>query len=165
MQILPETCRGKSFQLICGASIILMSKSGISIIGKESYRLMFLIKKDTNISSKMLTNWIQQYFKGIISSVQFSGSVVSTLCDPMNRSTPGLTIPHQLPEFTQTHVHRVSDAIQPSHPLSSPSPPAPNHSKHEGLFKWVNSSHQVAKVLEFQLQNKSFQWTPRTDLL
>ena len=74
-----------------------------------------------------------------------------TLCDPMNRSTPGLPVHHQLPEFTQTHVHRISDAIQPSHPLSSPSPPAPNPSKHQSLLQWVNSSHEVAKVLEFQL--------------
>ena len=83
----------------------------------------------------------------------------------MNRSTPGLPVHHQLPEFTQTHVHRVSDAIQPSHPLSSPSPPAPNPSQHQSLFQWVNSSHEVAKVLEFQLQHQSFQWTLRTDLL
>ena len=88
-----------------------------------------------------------------------------TLCDPMNRSMPGLSVHHQLPEFTQTHVHRVSDAIQPSHPLSSPSPPTFNLSQHQGLFKWVSSSHQLAKVLEFQLQHQSFQWTPRTDLL
>ena len=88
-----------------------------------------------------------------------------TLCNPMNRSTPGLPVHHQLPEFTQTHVHWVGDAIQPSHPLSSPSPPAPNPSQHQGLFQWVNSSHEVAKVLEFQLQHQSFQWTPRTDLL
>ena len=74
-----------------------------------------------------------------------------TLCDPMNRSTPGLLVHHQLPEFTQTHIHRVSDAIQPSHLLSSPSPPAPNPSQHQSLFQWVNSSHEVAKVLEFQL--------------
>ena len=67
----------------------------------------------------------------------------------MNRSTPGLPVHHQLPEFTQTHVHPVSDAIQPSHPLSSPSPPAPNPSQHQSLFQWVNSSHEVAKVLEF----------------
>ena len=87
-----------------------------------------------------------------------------TLCDPMNRSTPGLPVHHQLPEFTQTHVHQVGDAIQPSHPLLSPSPPAPNPSQHQGLFQWVSSSHEVAKVLEFQLQHQSFQWTPRTDL-
>ena len=74
-----------------------------------------------------------------------------TLCDPMNLSTPGLPVHHQLPEFTQTHVHWVSDAIQPSHPLSSPSPPAPNPSQQQSLFQWVNSSHEVAKVLEFQL--------------
>ena len=102
-----------------------------------------------------------------VHSVQFSSVTQSclTLCDPMNRSTPGLPVHHKLPEFTQTHVHRVSDAIQPSHPLSSPSPPAPNPSQHQGLFQWVNSSHEVAKVLEFQLQHQSFQWTLRTDLL
>ena len=84
-----------------------------------------------------------------------------TLCNPINRSTPGLPVHHQLPEFTQTHVHQVSDAIQPL----SPSPPALNPSQHQGLFQWVNSSHEVAKVLKFQLQHQSFQWTPRTDLL
>ena len=100
-------------------------------------------------------------------SVQFSSVAQSclTLCDPMNYSTPGLHVHHQPPESTQTHVHRVGDAIQPSHPLLSPSPPAFNLSQHQGLFKWVSSSHQVAKVLEFQLQHQSFQWTPRTDLL
>ena len=66
-------------------------------------------------------------------------------------STPGLPVHHQLPQFTQTHVHRVRDAIQPSHPLSSPSPPAPNPSQHQSIFQWVNSSHELAKVLEFQL--------------
>ena len=71
-----------------------------------------------------------------------------TPCDPMNHSTPGLPVHHQLPEFTQTHV-QVSDAIQPSHPLSSPSPLAPNPSQHQNLFQWVSSSHEVAKVLEF----------------
>ena len=74
-----------------------------------------------------------------------------TLCDPMNHSTPGLPVHHQFPEFTPTHIHRVSDSIQPSHPLSSPSPPAPNPSQHQSLFQWVNSLHEVAKVLEFQL--------------
>ena len=83
----------------------------------------------------------------------------------MNQSTPGLPVHHQLPEFTQTHVHRVGDAIQPSHPLSSPSPPAPNPSQDQGLSQWVSRSHEVAKVLEFQLQHQSLQWTPRTDLL
>ena len=99
-------------------------------------------------------------------SVQFSSVIQSclTLWDPMNCSTPGLPVHHQLPEFTQTPFHRVSDAIWPSHPLSSPSPPALNLSQHQGLFKWVSSSHQVAKVLEFQLQHQSSMntqdWSP-----
>ena len=88
-----------------------------------------------------------------------------TLCNSMNCSTPGLPVYHQLLEFTQTHVHWVGDAIQPSYALSSPSPPALNLSQHQGLFKWVSSPQQVAKLLEFQLQHQSFQWTPRTDLL
>jgi len=84
---------------------------------------------------------------------QFSSVTQScpTLCDPMNHSTLGLPVHHHLPEFTQTHVCRVGDTIQPSHPLSSPSPPAPNPSQHQSLFQWVNSSHEVVKVLEFQL--------------
>ena len=104
---------------------------------------------------------------GTFSSVQFSSVAQScpTLCDPMNCSTPGLPVHHQLPEFTQTHVHRISDAIQPSHPLSSPSPPAPNPSQHQSLLQSVNSSHEVAKVLEFQLQHHSLQRNPRADLL
>ena len=97
--------------------------------------------------------------------VQFSHSVVLSLCNPMNHSMPGLPVHHQLLEFTQTHVHWVGDAIQPSHPLSSPSPPVPRPSQHQGFLQWVNSSHEVAKALRFQLQHQSFQWTPRTDLL
>ena len=102
-----------------------------------------------------------------ISSVQFSSVTQScqTLCDPMNHSTPGLPVHHQLLMSTQTHVRWVGDAIQPSHPLSSPSPPVPNPSQHQGLFQWVSSLHEVAKVLEFQLYHQPFQWTPRTDLL
>ena len=94
----------------------------------------------------------------IFSSVQFSSIAQScrTLCDPMDCSTPGLPIHHQLPEFPQTHVHWVGDAIQPSHPLSSPLPPAFNLSQNQGLFQRVSSFHQVAKVLEFQLQYQSF---------
>ena len=101
-------------------------------------------------------------------AVQFS-SVQSLsrvrLCDPMNRSTPGLLGHHQLPEFTQTHVHGVSDAIQPSHFLSSPSPPAPNPSQLQSLSQWVSSLHEVAKVLEFQFQHHFLQRNPRADLL
>ena len=97
--------------------------------------------------------------KGHLQSVQFSRSVVSDSLWPMNHRTPGLPVHHQLPEFTQTHVHRVGDAIQPSHSLSSPFP-APNPSQHQDLFQWVNSSHEVAKVLEFQFQHQSFQGAP-----
>ena len=86
---------------------------------------------------------------GFFPSVQYSSITQScpTLYDPMNCSTPGLPVHHQLLETTKTHVHWVIDAIQPSHPLSSPSPPAPNSSQHQGLFQWVNSSHEVANVL------------------
>ena len=100
-------------------------------------------------------------------SVQFSSVTQSwpTLYNSMDCSTPGLPVHHQLPEFTQPHVHWVGDAIQPSHPLSTPSPPALKLSQHQGLFRWVSSLHQVAKVLEFQLQHQSLQWIFRTDFL
>ena len=99
-------------------------------------------------------------------SVQFSCSVVSVSTEhPMDCSMPGLPVNHQLLELTQTHVHRVSDGIQLFHPLSSPYPLSLNLSQHQGLFKWVHSSHQVAKVLAFQLQHQSFQWIFRTDFL
>ena len=88
-----------------------------------------------------------------------------SLCNPMDCSTPGLPVHHQLLEFTQTHVHWVGDAIQLFHPLLSLSPPAFNLSQHQSLFKWVSSSHQVAKVLEFLLQHQSFQWIFRTNFL
>ena len=99
--------------------------------------------------------------------VQFSSVTQScpTLCDPMNCSMPDLPVCHKLPEFTQTQVHWVSDAIQPSHTLVSPSPPAPNPSQHQSIFQWVSSLHEVAKVLEFQLQHYSLQRNPRADLL
>ena len=83
-----------------------------------------------------------------------------TLCDPMNCSMPGFPVHHQLPELTQTHVHRVGDTIQQSNPLSSPSPPAFNLFQHQGLFQWVSSSHQVAKVLEFHLPMNIQDWFP-----
>ena len=89
-----------------------------------------------------------------LSSVQFSVRLCSVQLVPMDCSTPGLPVHHWIPEFAQTQVHWVSDAIQPSHPLSSPSPPAFNLSQHQGLFQWVSSLHQVAKVLELQLQHQ-----------
>ena len=128
-----------------------------------------IIKNELQVYVVLFKLKIKHNSKGQISLTHFLFSSVLRsclpLCDPMNRSTPGLPVHHQLPESTQTQVHRVSDAIQPSHPLSSPSPPVPNPSQYQGLFQWVNSSHEVAKVLEFQLQHQSFQWTPRTDLL
>ena len=98
---------------------------------------------------------------------QFSSVTQScpTLCDPVDCSTPDLPVHHQLPEFTQTHVHGVGDAIQPSHPLLIPSPPILNLSQHQGLFKWGSSSYQLAKVLEFQLQHRSFHQIFGTDCL
>ena len=110
-----------------------VSVSNISDFSRDSSRFFFIAYGKTS--------WIQ--FRSVAQSCP-------TLCDPMKCSTPGLPVHHQLPEFTRTHV-RVRDAILPSHPLSSPSPPAPNPSQHPGLFQWVNSSHEVAKVLEFQL--------------
>ena len=86
-----------------------------------------------------------------------------TLCDPMDCRTPGFPVLHHLPELVQTHVHRVGDGIQPSHPLSSPSPPALILSQHQDLFQWGGSSYRVAKVLE--LQHQSFPWIFRTDFL
>ena len=98
---------------------------------------------------------------------QFSSVTQSclTLCDPMDHSTPGLPVHHQLPEFTQTHAYRVSDAIQPSHPLLSSPPPAFNLSQHQGLFKWVSSLYHMAEILELQLQHQFFQLIFRTDFL
>ena len=111
-------------------------------------------KGDTNIIIDMYF-YLCLFYCGKIS--QFSCSFVS-ICNPMDRSVPGFRVHHQLLKLAQTHVHRVGDAIQPSHPLLPPSPPAFNLSQHPGLFKRVSSSHQVAKVSELQLQHQSFQW-------
>ena len=99
--------------------------------------------------------------------VQFSSvtQLCAALFNPMDCSTAGFPVHHQLPELAQTHVHRVCDAIQTSHPLSSPSPPSFNLSQHQGLFQWVSTFNQVAKLLELQLQQQSFQWIFRTDFL
>ena len=122
-----------------------------------------LLVKEGNLQKRLL--FCMHYISNVV-PFQFSSVAQScpTLCDPVNRSTPGLPVHHQLPEFTQTHIIEL---VMPSSHLilSSPSPPAPNPSQHQGLFQWVSSSHEVAKVLEFQPQHQSFQWTPRTDLL
>ena len=103
---------------------------------------------------KILSHYLykKMFFLLFFPYTQFSSVTQScvTLCNPMNCSIPSLPVHHQLPEFTQTQVHRAGDAIQPSHPLSSPSP-APNPSQHQSLFQWVISSHEVLKVLKFQL--------------
>ena len=118
----------------------------------------------------ILTNsrwcWERKFLKALF-FYQFSSISQSCLspCDPIDCSMPSFPVRHQLPELNQTHVHWVGDAIQPSCPLLSPSSPAFNLPQHQGLFQWVSSSHQVAKVLEFQLQHQFFQCTPRTDLL
>ena len=88
-----------------------------------------------------------------------------TLCNPMDWGRQDFPALHYLPEFAQTHVHWVGDAIQPSHPQLPPSPPVLNSSQHWGLFQWVSSSHQEAKVLQLHLQHQSFQWIFRTDYL
>ena len=130
--------------------------------GKEilTHHNMDELRRHYNNWNKLVTKRQASHDSTYIQSSSVAQSC-PTLCDPVNRSTPGLPVHHKLPEFTQAHVHQVGDAIQPSHPLSSPSP-APNPSQHQGLFQWVSSSHEVAKVLEFQLQHQSFQWTTRT---
>ena len=133
-----------------------------SSYGKAYYMLMQLILLIESSAYLKTLYYIEWKFAYCFSSVTQS---CPTLCDPMNHSTPGLPVHQKFLEFTQTHAHWVGDAIQPSHPLSSPSPPATNPSQHQGLFQSITSSHEVAKVLEFQLQHQSLQWTPRTYLL
>ena len=100
--------------------------------------------------------WAQTMVEVMIVQLSSVAQSCLTLCDPMNQNMPGLPVHNQLPKSTQTHVHWSSDTIQPTHPLSSPSPPALNLSQHQGLFKWVSSLHQVAKLLEFQIQHQSY---------
>ena len=122
---------------------------------KESFFNLFN-KTTVNFPSRLCWE-IEQKFADII-FLLFTMHLCPILCKPMYCSMPGFLVLHHLPELAQTHVHWVGDTIQPSHPLSSPSPPAFNLSQHQGLFQWVSSLHQVAKVLEFQLQHQSFKW-------
>ena len=131
-----------------------LSSPSPPVFNPSEHQILFQWVSSSHQVAKVLEFKLQhQSFQWIYLSVQFSSVAQScpTLCNPMNHSTPGLPVHHQLLEFTQTHVHQVSDAIQPSHPLSSSSPPAPNPSQLQSLFQWVNSSHEVAKVLDFQL--------------
>ena len=121
-------------------------------------KILFFFPQTTEIYYLTTSVHEKSQFSSVIQSC-------STLCDPMVCSTPGLPVHYQLPEFTQTHVHWIGDAVQSSHPLLSPSPPVFNLSQHQGLFKWVSSSHLMAKGLEFQLQHQCFQWIFRTDFL
>ena len=156
----------------CSGMAISLNKICGSLYRQSRYKLVCKIEKDT--CTPMFTEalftiprtwkqlrypsageWIEKlwYIYTMEYSVQFCSVTHSclTLCDPMDCSMPGFPVHHQLLEFTQTYVHWVGDATQPSHLLSSPSPPALSLSQHQGLLKWVNSSHQVVKVLEFQL--------------
>ena len=118
---------------------------------------------------QLLQTFVTVQFSSVMSDscsvVSDSVQLCPTLCGHMKCSTPGLPVHHQLPGTPQTHVHWVGDAIEPSHPLASPSLPALNLSQHQGLVKGVSSSHQVAKKLDLQLQHQSFQWIFRTDFL
>ena len=126
----------------------------------------YKVNIQTSYFNILIMNY-QKEINKIIPFVKFSSVTQSclTLCNPINCSTPGLPVQYQLLEFTEIHVHWVDDAIQQSHPLLSPSHPTLNLSQHKGLCKWISSSHQVAKVLEYQLQHQSSLWIPRTDLL
>ena len=132
---------------------------------EEPGRLQFMgsqrVRHDWMTNTHKLTEFISKYI------IQFSSVAHScpTLRDPMNCSTPSLPVHHQLLKSTQTHVHWVSDAIQPSHSLLSPSPPALNLSQHQGIFQWVSSSCQVDNGLEHQLQHQSFPWIFRVDFM
>ena len=117
-------------------------------------------KLESRLQGEVLITWDMQ-----ISQFSSVAQLCLTLCNPLDCNMRGFPVHHQCPEPTQTHVHHVGDAIQPSHPLSSPFPLTFNLSQHQGLFQWLSSSHQVAKVLEFQCQHQSFQWIFRTDFL
>ena len=129
---------------------------GQTILGFSFQNMFLLVICQCHCDNHVFCIWS---FPITFSSVQSVVQSFLTFCNPMDCSTPDLPVHHQLLEFTQTHVHWVSDAIQPSHPLSSPSPPAFNLSQHQCLFKWVHYSYQVTKVLEFQLQHQSFQYS------
>ena len=136
-------------------------------VSKHTCMLLYTWQICKEIRFRVIQDWRCINPNGYITlkSVSSVAQSCPTLFDSIDCSMPGFPVHHQLPELAQTHVHRVCDAIQPSHPLSTPSPPAFNLAQQQGLFQWVNPSHQVAKVLELQLQHQSFQWIFRTDFL
>ena len=154
------------------------SSPGSSVYGIFQARIVVWVAMPSSRRSSPFKDWTQVSSVSCIARGSFTAEPLGkpiyifqlssiaqscpTLCDPMDCSTLGFILHHQLPEPSQTHVHQVSHAIQPSHPLY-PSPPAFNLSQYQGIFQWVSSSHQVAKVLELQLQHQSFQWIFRTD--
>ena len=161
-------------RLLCGCSLHLYSQSPdletiqMSINWGVNKQNVVYLKNAYLVIKKQVSYWQTQQGGGVSKFFSQFSSVAQlclTLCNPMNCNMPGLPVHHQLLESTPTHAHWVGDGIQPFLPLSSPSPPTFNLFQHQGLFQWVSCSHQVAKVLEFQLQHQSFQWTPRTDLL
>ena len=165
---------------LCGSQQMwkILKDMGIQITLPDSWEICMQVKKqqseldmEQQTGSKLGKECVKEVWchPAYLTNMQNQFSSVAqscpTFCDPMNCSMPGLPVHHQPLELTQTHVHWVCDAIQPSHPLSSPSLPAFILSQHQGLFQWVSSSHPAAKVLELQLQHQSFQWTFRTDFL
>ena len=155
---MPMGCKGQKRVIGTFLSLLTHCTTGLNNLEHTTFQLLCRLDNKTFSIFKLLS---------FDNSVQFSSVAQScpTLCDLRNCSMPDLPVHHQLPESTQTHVHWVDDAIQPSHTLSSPSSPALNLSQHQGLFQRVSSSHQVANVLEFQLQHQFFHWTPRTYVL
>ena len=155
---LPPSDSTCTFPQVCGPSIPEhWTRLGINLQVKNSVLYMKLTQAD--IGTKMDIGWILSYL------LLYGCLVVCNSLWPQEYSTSGFPVLHYLLEFAQTHVHCIDDTIQPSHPVSSPSPPALNLSQHQGFFQWVGSLHQVAKVLQHQLQHQSFQWTFRVDVL
>ena len=158
MIITLPSCFSSSLECFCLLPPVQYYRTPSIVLQVYCLQVLILWQTKTVLKSRDITLPI----KICISSVAQS---CPTLCDAIECSMPGLPVHHQLPEFTKTHVHWVGDVIQPTHPLPSPSPPTFNLSQHQGLFQWVSSSHQVAKVSQFQLQHQSFQWIFRTDFL
>ena len=151
--------QGQALAHAAHISLLIMLQVSVSVSLRTYHAVAILCPSHPHISLQHLPQ------TAIIICFSSVAQSCLTLCNPMDCSTPGFPVHHQLPELTQTHVHQVSDAIQPCYPLLSPSPPTLNLSQHQGLFQWVSSSHYVAKELEFQHQYQSFQWIFRVDFL